>query len=258
MLLDFTRGIWQKWVIKLAGAAPPDPCLLLKVSVCSVRSERCRSDLTVQTLTFQKRGRPPALAAAQPRPPSNWPSSWLPFASRSAHQLEEGRLWAQHHLVRLILLQHKRVSCKELEACLGLLMWATSISSHLRCFTAPIYSDLRSPPGTCYPVPPRSWSQFLWCLDASCKIVRDASCLQLPLQARVIEVRGKSVPKPTYGPYQPPTRRSGSASQTPRPWKSHCAMKAKPPYIGSPNVCFGFFFPVCFVTHESWLMPIAS
>ena len=93
----------------------------------------------------------------------------------------------------LQLLQHKRVPRKELEACLGLLMWATSISSHLRCFTAPIYSDLHSPPGTCYPVPPRSWSQFLWCLDASCKIVRDASYLQLPLQARVIEVRGKPV-----------------------------------------------------------------
>ena len=60
----------------------------------------------------------------------------------------------------LQLLQHKRVPRKELEACLGLLMWATSISS-LRCFTAPRYSDLRSPSGTCYPVLPRSWSQFL-------------------------------------------------------------------------------------------------
>ena len=93
----------------------------------------------------------------------------------------------------LQLLQHKRVPRKELEACLGLLMWATSISPHLRCFTAPIYSDLHSPPGTCYPVPPRSWSQFLWCLDASCRITKDASYLQLPLHAKVIEVKGKPV-----------------------------------------------------------------
>ena len=90
-------------------------------------------------------------------------------------------------------MQHKRAPRKELEACLGLLMWATSISPHLRCFTAPIYSDLHSPPGTCYPVPPRSWSQFLWCLDASCRVTKDASYLQLPLHAKVIEVKGKPV-----------------------------------------------------------------
>ena len=72
-------------------------------------------------------------------------------------------------------------------------MWATSTCTHLRCFTAPIYADLHSPPGTCYPIPPRSWSQFLWCLDSACKICRDAAYLQLPLHARVIEVRGKPV-----------------------------------------------------------------
>ena len=64
----------------------------------------------------------------------------------------------------LSLLEHKRVPRKELESCLGRLMWATSVSSHLRCFAAPLYyADLHSPPGTQYPIPPRSWPQFLWC-----------------------------------------------------------------------------------------------
>ena len=96
-------------------------------------------------------------------------------------------------------------------------MWATNTSTHLPCFTAPIYSDLHSPPGTCYPIPPRSWSQFLWCFDSSCKITRDASYLQLPLRAKVIEVRGK--PAHTHcrqnylGPRRRPLRLGGYPSQ---------------------------------------------
>ena len=89
------------------------------------------------------------------------------------------------------LLEHKRVPRKELGSCLGLLMWATSISSHLRCFAAPLYADLHSPPGTQYPIPPRSWPQFLWCLDSQCRVTKDASFLQLPIKAKVIEVKGK-------------------------------------------------------------------
>ena len=133
----------------------------------------------------------------------------------------------------LQLLQHKRVPRKELEACLGLLMWATSISPHLRCFTAPIYSDLHSPPGTCYPVPPRSWSQFLWCLDASCKITKDASSFSSHCMPKLS--RSPSGPKRTFGLFRPPTRRSGSALQTPQPRRLRCATKAKPPYTGSPS-----------------------
>ena len=57
----------------------------------------------------------------------------------------------------------------------------------------PHLADLHGPPGTCYPIPPRSWSRFLWCLDSVCKICRDAAYLQRPLHARVIEVRGKPV-----------------------------------------------------------------
>ena len=89
------------------------------------------------------------------------------------------------------LLEHKRVPRKDLESCLGLLMWATSVSSHLRCFAAPLYADLHSPPGTQSPIPPRSWPQFLWCLDSQCRVTRDASFLQLPIKAKVIEVKEK-------------------------------------------------------------------
>ena len=76
-------------------------------------------------------------------------------------------------------------------------MWATSISSHLRCFAAPLYADLHSPPGTQYPIPPRSWPQFLWCLDSQCRVTKDTSFLQLPIKAKVIEVKGKPVSSKT-------------------------------------------------------------
>ena len=98
---------------------------------------------------------------------------------------------------QLGLLEHKRVPRKELESCLGLLMWATSVSSHLRCVAAPLYADLHSPPGTQYPIPPRSWPQFLWCLDSQCRVTKDASFLQLPIKAKVIEVKGKPVSSKT-------------------------------------------------------------
>ena len=50
------------------------------------------------------------------------------------------------------LLSSKKVNKKALQSCLGLLNWATSISHHLMSYTAPLYSDLNSPPGTpCQP-----------------------------------------------------------------------------------------------------------
>ena len=63
---------------------------------------------------------------------------------RLCHQLNE-------------LLHSKQADRKELERCLGLLMWATSMALHLRPPLAPLYSDLHSPPA-------RLWSRLLHCL----------------------------------------------------------------------------------------------
>ena len=104
------------------------------------------------------------------------------------------------------LLSKPKVPRKDLEACIGLLMWATNISQVLRAYVAPLYSLLHSPPGSNYSIAPRMWPAFLHCLDSRAVVVRELIGLNLPLQSRIIEVRNKTVqckadlpifPKPT-------------------------------------------------------------
>ena len=54
-----------------------------------------------------------------------------------------------------VLLSKPKVPRKNLEACIGLLMWATNISQVLRAYVAPLYSLLHSPPGSNYSIAPR-------------------------------------------------------------------------------------------------------
>ena len=91
------------------------------------------------------------------------------------------------------LRESRHVHRKDLESCLGLLMWATSLSTHLRAFTAPLYSDLHSPPGTMYSVPARLWQQLLFALSSKGVISKEVPALSLPLNARVIECQGRLV-----------------------------------------------------------------
>ena len=52
------------------------------------------------------------------------------------------------------LLSKPKVQRKDLEACIGLLMWATNISLVLRPYIAPLYRLLHSPPGANYSIAP--------------------------------------------------------------------------------------------------------
>ena len=85
------------------------------------------------------------------------------------------------------LLSKPKVPRKDLEACIGLLMWATNISLVLRPYVAPLYRLLNSPPGANYSIAPRMWRLFLHCLDSRAVFVREAMGLSLPLNSRVIE-----------------------------------------------------------------------
>ena len=91
------------------------------------------------------------------------------------------------------LLSKPKVPRKELEACIGLLMWATNISPVLRPYLAPLYRLLNSPPGANYSIAPRMWPLFLHCLDSRAVFVREAMGLSIPLNSRVIEWGNKSV-----------------------------------------------------------------
>ena len=64
------------------------------------------------------------------------------------------------------LLRSKRIKRKLLEQVLGLLIWATSLSLELRSWLAPLYADLRSPPGCMISVHARLWPAFLSALNA--------------------------------------------------------------------------------------------
>ena len=63
------------------------------------------------------------------------------------------------------LLSKQRVPRKDLEACIGLLMWATNISLVLRPYLAPLYRLLNSPPGANYSIAP--FSSTAWIRERS-------------------------------------------------------------------------------------------
>ena len=79
------------------------------------------------------------------------------------------------------LLSKPKVPRKDLEACIGLLMWATNISLVLRPYVAPLYRLLNSPPGANHSIAPRMWPLFLHCLDSRAVFVRRPWGLVYPL-----------------------------------------------------------------------------
>ncbi|CAE7518462.1 unnamed protein product [Symbiodinium natans] len=80
-----------------------------------------------------------------------------------------------------------KVHRRALEAVLGLLTWATTMSPQLRPFLAPLYNDLHSAKGTLHSIPASQWTHFYQSLD-------DRACVQhtagmwLPKQAKLLEV----------------------------------------------------------------------
>ena len=78
---------------------------------------------------------------------------------------------------------------KDLEAALGLLNWATSLSKHMRPFMAPLYKDLHSAKGTLHSIAPSMWSSFVDCLDSTAKLTRTPSGTWLPRHAQLFRSR---------------------------------------------------------------------
>ena len=105
------------------------------------------------------------------------------------------------------LLSSKKVHKKALQSCLGLLNWATSISHHLRSYTAPLYSDLRSPPGTLYNIPSRIWQRFLFSLNNQAVVAREIPGLHISVSSRVFEVGSHKVRRKSDVPLLPSSER---------------------------------------------------
>ena len=89
------------------------------------------------------------------------------------------------------LLATKKVSRKALQQCLGLLVWATSTSAHLRPQLAPLYRDLNSPPGTMYGIHAPQWRLFLDALSTDLHFIKPVMGLHLPLKTKILEYAGR-------------------------------------------------------------------
>ena len=103
------------------------------------------------------------------------------------------------------LLASKKISRKGLEQTLGLLVWATSISPHLRPHLAPLYLDLHSPPGTMYSVSASRWRTFLDCLAPDLSLARPLAGIFIPPGAKIVEYAGRRIHAKSD---LPPVRRS--------------------------------------------------
>ena len=92
----------------------------------------------------------------------------------------------QKHLLQLTT--SEKVSHKQLEQILGMLIWFTSIAKHLRPHLAVIYKNLYSPPATLFSIPASSWAAFVHTLDDKATIVQAHPHFDLPLHGQVVEV----------------------------------------------------------------------
>ena len=129
-------------------------CLLLAFRSCSLceardllsalHKENARELFAIMIIFFAATNAPMTWKKAQFAQAINW-CGWTVDFEMDTIQLIGNKLTKLQGQIDA-LLKTKKVDRNALEKCIGLLVWATSISSHLRPFLAPLYSDLNSPP----------------------------------------------------------------------------------------------------------------
>ena len=135
-------------------------------------------------------------------------------------------------LLQLIteLLQTPKVCRKLLERTIGLMVWASSISLHLRPHLAPLYADLDSPPGSQYAVPAPLWQTFRSALSTDLQMPACLSGLFIPPGARILEYKGRRLhcksdlpeipPQPKCNLFAPLTQRHGTQDCEEKVWRA--------------------------------------
>ena len=109
---------------------------------------------------------------------------------------------------QLQALQRKsKIPRKEMEAVLGLLNWATSISKHLRPFMAPLYKDLHSGQGTLHSIAPYAWQAFYDSLNEQAQLSRTPTGSWLPRNGKVFEVGSLKISSKVDVPKVPPSHK---------------------------------------------------
>ena len=120
---------------------------------------------------------------------------WCGWEINLAHdtiQLMQTKLVKLEELIAA-LLGKRKVLRKTLEQCIGLLIWATSIALHLRSWMAPLYADLRSPPGSMRSIQPQLWPAFRKSVNKDLKMSIGLPSLWLSAGSKILEVAGSAV-----------------------------------------------------------------
>ena len=91
------------------------------------------------------------------------------------------------------LLGKRKVLRKTLQQCIGLLIWATSIALHLRSWMAPLYADLRSPPGSMHSIQPQLWPAFRKSLNNDLRTGSSLPSLWISAGSKILEIAGSTV-----------------------------------------------------------------
>ena len=115
---------------------------------------------------------------------------------------------AQSKITKLLqlfqtLLDEPRACRKLLERTIGLMVWAPSISLHLRPHLAPLYADLYSLPDSQYALPAQLWQTFRSALSTDLKLPACPIGLYIFNAARVLEYKGRRLQRKTDLPECP-------------------------------------------------------
>ena len=73
------------------------------------------------------------------------------------------------------------------------MIWATTLSRHLRPFLAPLFADLHSPPGALFSVDHKLWDKFQAALDAKAVLTQEVAGLWIPKGAQIVQHAGRTI-----------------------------------------------------------------
>ena len=168
--------------------------LLLLFRTAELAQDTC---MTVALLSIINA--PVSWKKAQVGPLATWCGWTFNFALETLHLHEPKLQKLREQLSRIA--NAKKVSRKQLEATLGLLMWATSTCQHLPPYMAPVYRDSHSGADTLKQIHAPQWQSFLDALDDKATVISQPGGLWLPLKGKVTKLGssdGQLQSKPAY------------------------------------------------------------
>ena len=91
------------------------------------------------------------------------------------------------------LLGDTKVARKDLEKATGLLQWITNMCTQLRPWLSFLYADLYRPPATSFSMDPTDWHMMHEYLDEHMRFVRSPPGTGIPVKARLVSARHRSI-----------------------------------------------------------------